>query len=295
MTVLSDNATFNPRDFMVAQDTPTASSKLKSRFQHTFEVAVAAIRPNPDQPRRIFDEAEINSLATTMEREGQLQPILLRRGEQDDEWILLAGERRWRAAQANSWVSILAIEHTGDPDIIPLLENLQRVDLSPVEEAIAVQRLIAEKAWTQDQTAQALGKSKSEISAVLGILSLPEKLLEAVLTSELVLSKNVMVELARVAPGPAQNRLFSLAHAGRLTIRDIRAARETDINTSRSVKAISDNRSNLPNISRIATKLRTIRLTGVQLSDTERDILVELRQEIDQILHRFEGGHASTS
>src|SRR4051812_4499214 len=104
-----------------------------SRFRHSFEAPIDRIRPDPDQPRKVFAEEELAGLATTMSEQGQLQPVLLRRDpEQRGGYVLVAGERRWRAARLNGWQTILAIEHEGDAEVATLLENLQRVDLSPV-------------------------------------------------------------------------------------------------------------------------------------------------------------------
>ena len=138
--------------------------------------------------------------------------------------MIVAGERRWRAAQLNSWSTILAIEHDGNPEVAGLIENLQRVDLTPVEEARGLKQLIAGNGWTQSAAAAALGKSKAEVSAVLRILSLPDALLDEVLTSELKVPKNVLVELARIEDAVVRNRLFELARTGDLTIRAIRRA-----------------------------------------------------------------------
>lgn len=197
-----------------------------SRFRHTFEAPLDRLRPDPNQPRKRFDDAEIAQLAATMEAQGQLQPVLVRRDpEQRGAWILVAGERRWRAARLNGWTALLAIEHGDDPEVASLLENLQRVDLSPVEEARGVQRLIDGKGWSQNEAARVLGKSKGEVSATLRILTLPEAVLEAVQTSELDIPRNALVELARVEEGPVRDRLIALAREGALTVRAIRQAR----------------------------------------------------------------------
>jgi ParB family chromosome partitioning protein len=193
-----------------------------SRFRHSFEVALAAIAADPEQPRKNFPEAEITGLAASMAEQGLLQPVLLRRDPAAaGRWIIVAGERRWRAARLLGWATLLAIETDGDPDVVTILENLQRVDLSAVEEARGLQRLIARKHWSQDRAAAALGRTKSEISASLRILTLPEALLDAVLTSEPALPRNVLVELSRLQE---LARAALLARGGPLTVQAIRAA-----------------------------------------------------------------------
>ena len=198
-----------------------------SQFRHSFEVAIGDIDADPQQPRKLFAESEIAGLAASMTEQGQLQPILLRRDPAHaDRWIIVAGERRWRAAQSVGWTTLLAIETDGDPDVVTILENLQRVDLSPIEEARGLQRLITRKNWSQDRVAAALGKSKSEISAALRILTLPDELLDVVLTSELPLARNTLVELSRLDV-PTRNALLARVGVGALTVQAIRAARPT--------------------------------------------------------------------
>jgi ParB family chromosome partitioning protein len=252
------------------------------RFRHSFEIDVAAVSPDPAQARRHFDEAEIAGLAVTMAEQGQLQPILVRRDpEARGRWIIIAGERRWRAAQRNGWVTILAIEHGGDPEVAALIENLQRIDLSPVEEARALQRLIADKGWSQDRAAAAVGKSKGEVSATLGILTLPEALLDKVLTSELALSKNVLVELARVEGEGTRARLMKLAMEGGLTVRAIRDAR-----AQTAPVAVAEERP-LFEISRVNATTR--HLEGLQgrvaeLGGRERAALHRLQAALEALL-----------
>ncbi len=204
----------------------TALVGKESRFRHTFEIPLDNIRPDPNQSRKTFDAEEIAALAATMASAGQLQPILVRpdpatRGG----WIIVAGERRWRAARLNGWDSILAIAHDGDPEIAALIENLQRVDLSPIEEARGLERLITGKGWTQNDAAAALGKSKAEISARLRILSLAPEVLSLVENAEPPVPRNVLVELARLEDPALQLRLARKARTGGLTVRAVRAAK----------------------------------------------------------------------
>ncbi|ONG44807.1 hypothetical protein BKE38_27265 [Pseudoroseomonas deserti] len=194
-----------------------------SRFRHSFEAPLARIRPDPSQPRKQFNPEEISSLAATMAAEGQLQPVLLKRDpELRGGWILVAGERRWRAARHNGWTSLLAIEHEGDAALAALLENLQRVDLTPAEEARGVQRLIAERKLSQAEVATLLGKSAGEVSATLRLLTLPSDFLDRATP----LPRNLLVELARLDPGALRDRLMAQAEAGNLTVRALRAGIE---------------------------------------------------------------------
>ena len=161
-----------------------------------------------------------------MAERGQLQPILLRRHpDHRGRWIIVAGERRWRAAASLGWASLLAIEHDGDPEVTSLLENLQRVDLAVVEEARGLRSLMDAKGWTQSQVAEAVGRSKGELSAVLRVLSLPPAILEQVLTSEPGIPRNTLIELARIRDPDELARLAAAAQRGGLTIRELRQAK----------------------------------------------------------------------
>jgi ParB family chromosome partitioning protein len=267
-----------------------------SRFHHTFEADLNGIAPDPNQPRKIFSEEETAALAATMEERGQLQPILVRQDPKGrGKWFIVAGERRWRAAKLNGWSTILAIEHNGDPEIASLLENLQRVDLTPVEEAKGLQKLIEEKGWTQDRAAEALGKSKSEISGTLRILTLPDDILTAVLTSELEIPKNALIELARIEGSLEREYLFKLARQGRLTVRGIRALREGK--GARKLEAGTASESpheqssigfSLRTLDRLARDVRAARESGRSIAHREKAHLERLRREIDDLLCAFD-------
>lgn len=267
-----------------------------SRFRHSFEAPVDRIRPDPDQPRKVFTEAEIATLAATMAEQGQLQPILLRRdADQRGSYVIVAGERRWRAARLNGWPSVLAIEHEGDAEVAALIENLQRVDLTAVEEAKGLDRLIQGKGWTQAQAAEVLGKSKGEISATLRILTLPQPVLDEVLTSELDIPRNALVELARIEDEALRDRLIDLARNGGLTIKAIRAAKEAEALREdgaagdepakpAELRGPSARQFSLETLGRLTSKLRAYRETGRTVSEGERRHLEDLRREVDALL-----------
>jgi ParB family transcriptional regulator, chromosome partitioning protein len=140
-------------------------------------IPIELIRPGALQPRRHFGEAELDALAQSIREKGILQPLLVRPVTEDDvAFELVAGERRWRAAQRIGLHEVPAIVRAlGDSEVleIALVENLQREDLSPLEEAEAYSRLIAEFGRSQASLAEAVGKSRSHVANTVRLLSLP--------------------------------------------------------------------------------------------------------------------------
>ena len=256
-----------------------------SDFNHSFELAIDAVRPDPDQPRSVFDDKALRALADTLRAEGQLQPILVRRDpERKGQWVIVAGERRWRAARLLDWNVILAMPFSGDPEVATLLENLQRVDLSPLEEAKGLRRLIEGKGWTQDHAAKALGKPKSDISGTLGILSLPDDVLSTVLTSEPMLGKNVLVELARVESPAGLAKLVALAKRGKLTVKAVREVREA---TQQAAKHRVRNQAASLSISKVTRIIDHLVATETRIGAAEADALRRLQKLVDKLLGRL--------
>ncbi|MGH7116738.1 MAG: ParB/RepB/Spo0J family partition protein [Stellaceae bacterium] len=140
-------------------------------------VAIELIRPGALQPRRRFAETELEALARSIREKGVLQPLLVRPVAEDDAaFELVAGERRWRAAQRVGLQQVpVIVRALADSETleIALVENLQREDLSPLEEAEAYRRLVAEFGRTQANLAEAVGKSRSHVANTLRLLSLP--------------------------------------------------------------------------------------------------------------------------
>lgn len=138
-------------------------------------VSPAEIRPNPDQPRRHFDEAALETLVASIRRRGLLQPLVVRRVA--DGYELIAGERRLRAAQRAGLDSVPVVVRDAAPQErleLALIENLQRENLTPLEEAEAYRHLIDVHGLTQDEVAQAVGKSRPAVANALRLLALPE-------------------------------------------------------------------------------------------------------------------------
>ncbi len=140
-------------------------------------VPIEAIRPSAFQPRRVFAETELEALAQSIREKGIVQPLLVRPvAEANADFELVAGERRWRAAQRVGLHEVpVVIRSLGDSDAleIALVENLQREDLSPLEEAEAYSRLMKEFGRSQAGLAEAVGKSRSHVANTLRLLTLP--------------------------------------------------------------------------------------------------------------------------
>lgn len=145
------------------------------------------ISPNRYQPRTIFDEGKISELAQTIHTHGMIQPIVVRKLERD-QYELIAGERRWRAVQELGWDSISAIirdMNDAQTASVALIENLQREELTAIEEAKAYKQLIDIHSLTQEALAQRLGKSQSTIANKLRLLQLPGEVQEALLEKKI--------------------------------------------------------------------------------------------------------------
>lgn len=260
-----------------------------SEFSHSFEVDIEDVTPDPEQPRRTFDEVAIASLAETLRNQGQLQPILVRRhANGEGRWVIVAGERRWRAAKLIGWSKLLAIAYEGDADIAMLLENLQRIDLSPLEEANGISRLVTEKGWTQEQAAHALGKSKGDVSGTLRILKIPSEILTGVLTSEHPPAKNVLIELSRLDDRNALVRLAEMARAGTLTIKAVRAAR-LQKSPAGEPRPVDDRRVGWSAVTKAAELVAQLSVGEPAISKREAGMLRRLREAIDVMLSKMDG------
>jgi len=151
-------------------------SDSAAQGEELLEVDIDLIDPNPDQPRVRFNEDKLNELAQSIRTNGLVQPLLLRRVT-NGRYQIVAGERRWRAAQLAGLRRVNAVIRS-IPDSklleLALIENIQRQELNPIEEASAYQRLIHNLGLTQDEVAQQVGKDRSSIANYLRLLKLPE-------------------------------------------------------------------------------------------------------------------------
>lgn len=173
------------------------------------QLRLSDIDPNRDQPRRRFDESALQELADSIKAVGVIQPILVRKT--GDRYTIIAGERRWRASRAAGMDEIPAIVRDWDEVKrleAALIENLQRDDLNPVEEAMGVSRLMEQCGLTQEQAAERLGKSRPAVANLIRLLTLPESILNMLREGKLTagharalvtLNKDLQLRLAQLA------------------------------------------------------------------------------------------------
>lgn len=217
-------------------------------------VPIEYIRRNPRNPRRFFNEAELQDLATSIRQHGIVQPVVVRTvGTQQFE--IIAGERRWRAAQLAGFVDIPVIVRDVDDRTaleIAIVENVQRADLNPLEEALGYEQLIQDHGYTQNDLGEIIGKSRSHVANSLRLLKLPDTVKEMLAEGSLsagharaLVSTSDPAALAKTIV----NRGLSVRDAERLAQDDIkngdqaagpRARREKDSDTLALERSLSD-------------------------------------------------------
>ncbi len=176
--------------------------------EEIIEVKISDLRPNPYQPRKVFDESKLEELSSSIKEHGVFQPIIIKKSIKGYE--IIAGERRVKASQKAGLEKIPAIirDFTDEEMMeIALLENLQRENLNSIEEAAAYKKLLENLSITQEELAKKLGKSRSHITNMLGLLSLPEEVKEMITDNKISMSharvlskieeKEKVLELAR--------------------------------------------------------------------------------------------------
>ena len=185
-------------------------------------IPVDAIAPNPDQPRKFFHPEALEDLTRSVKERGILQPIIVRREGQ--HFVLVAGERRWRAATAAGLPKVPAlIRQKEDPAEIALIENLQREDLNPIEEAESLQRLKDRRHHTDQQLATIIGKSRVSVTESLSLNRLPEPIKAQCRTSD-TWSKSQLLQVLRQPNSDAQLSLWQAMSTGTVTVREARQA-----------------------------------------------------------------------
>lgn len=200
-----------------------------SDSRDSLTLRMSEIEPNKNQPRRHFDDAAIATLADSIRQHGLIQPILVRSTETG--YQIVAGERRWRACRMLGMSEIPAIvKELSDSETaqIALIENIQREDLNPIEEAAAYKELMETYDMTQEQLSKTVGKSRSSIANSVRLLNMPEKIQDLLKKGELTSG-----QAKAIASAETDEEMISLAEkaaGGKMTVREI----EKQLNKSNS-------------------------------------------------------------
>lgn len=201
--------------------------------QDTYEVALGHIEPDPRQPRKVFDDTELENLAASIRENGLLQPIVVYRTEDPAHYRIIAGERRYRAAALAGLSAVPCIEMPPgfNPDLVDqlqLVENIQRADLHPLEASEAIEAYIERHGLPQREAARRLGKPLSFVAELLAIRKIPAELLGRAGVSRL--PKQTLVEIGR-APSDQRAALLEQALSGSSLdqIKDRRSNRESRV------------------------------------------------------------------
>ncbi len=160
-------------------EAPAAAAREGTQREGTLMIPTEQIAPNPDQPRRIFDQTALSELADSIRTRGVIQPLIVRRHPQDANiYQIVAGERRWRASQIAQVHELpVIIRDFSDAEMleVAIIENIQRADLNAIDEAASYRQLMTRFGHTQEKLAEALGKSRSHIANLLRLLNLPDQ------------------------------------------------------------------------------------------------------------------------
>ncbi|MBC5824572.1 MAG: ParB/RepB/Spo0J family partition protein [Candidatus Eremiobacteraeota bacterium] len=263
-------------DSAAAPPTPGGSETL-------VHLGLNDIAGNPHQPRRSFGEEELRELAESIRANGLLAPIVVRSTHGVPPYEIIAGERRWRAARAAGLESIAAIVRTADDGQaieLALLENVQRADLNPIEEAAGYAQLMQHHAFTQEQLANRLGKSRPAIANALRLLSLPDSV--AALIRDGRLSSGHGRALAGL-PAAQAEAIAARAATGRLSVRAVeRAAARAEPPPSHAA-----GRGLPPDLADAENRLRFALATKVTLRGSASAGSIEIRYSAEEDLQRI--------
>jgi ParB family transcriptional regulator, chromosome partitioning protein len=256
---------------------------------NVFSCPIDKIVPQRGQPRQHFDSEKLDELASSLREHGLLEPLVVRRRPGQDDFELIAGERRWRAAQRADLKQVLVVVRdvsAKDAFELALIENIQREDLDPIEFAEAMDRLVKEHGYTQDTLAQRVGKDRSTIANALRLLRLPATVREKVVIGELSEGH------ARALLGaPDDKQLSDLAEKvvrGRLSVRQTEALVRSAKDGKTAVGTKSGGKEKPANVRDLEARL-TKRL-GTKVEVRERDgkgeIIVKYASwdELDRLL-----------
>ena len=224
----------------ITNDAPIKENKsVQIKTNTVTEMDINKIFPNPNQPRKHFDEEALQELSNSIKIHGIIQPIVVNKDD-DDKYMIIAGERRWRASRLAGLTSVpVVIKNYTEKQVkeVSLIENLQREDLNPIEAARAIKQLMEEYNFTQEAVAERIGKSRSNITNTLRLLALYPEVIKMV--EEGKLSSGHARALVVVEDTNQQIKLARNACDGKMSVRDLEKAVKNTLNPEKkAVKVI---------------------------------------------------------
>lgn len=202
---------------------PTEEVKVSNEVKDVTNLMdINRIKPNKSQARKIFDESKLNDLAESIEMHGIIQPLVLKKDTKSDDYIIVAGERRWRAAKTAGLKEVpVVFKELDDKELmeISLIENIQRQDLNPVEEAQAYRVLVDTFKMTQEEVSKRVGKSRVAVANTMRLLNLDQRVLEYI--TDNVITEGHGRALLAVSDGEMQYKLSQRIIDERLSVRQI--------------------------------------------------------------------------
>lgn len=267
------------------------SENILSETPGISELKINDIEPNNEQPRKRFDQEKLQSLAESISQHGVVQPIIVKK--KDKGYSIIAGERRWRAAKIAGLKSIPAIvKEISSREImeIALIENIQREDLNPIEEAEAYQKLMDEHGLTQERLSKLVGKSRAAIANSVRLLSLSDKVKEMIIGD--VLTPGHARTLITIADEEKQKKLADTIVEKNLNVRETERLINEQLSQKKIKKAKKTNKD--VNILDIEEKLKSILGTKVDLQHKENKgkIIIEYysNDEFERIIDIITNG-----
>lgn len=255
--------------------------------KHIQEIPIRDVKPNPKQPRIYFDQAQLEELSLSIKEHGIIQPIIVQ--GQNNEYLIVAGERRWRAAQLAGLekIPVIVKELTGkELSEIALIENLQREDLNPIEEAIALGTLIKDFDLTQELLAQRIGKSRPYVANSLRLLQLPVEV------RNLILDRSLSAGHGRALGAIKDSKLICelakrIIEQG-LNVRQTESLVKANLNNVQAPAIKTQSKPKIdPNISELEDKLRGTLGTGVRIYNKGKKGKIEIEYYGEEDLNRI--------
>lgn len=290
-TVKTENKTVVPEK--TTDDTTEESNRSTIGHKKTaMIVKISSVEPNVNQPRKQFDEDALLELSESIKQYGVLQPLLL--SDKKDYYEIIAGERRWRAAKLAGLKEIpVIVKEFSEQELveISLIENIQREDLNPVEEAMAYKRLIDEFHLKQDEIAERVGKSRTAVTNAMRLLKLSEKV-QQMLIDEMITAGHARAILS-IADKEKQESIAMKVFDEKLSVRETEALVKRMLEPPKTAKKSKFSSAEDAIYESLEEKMKSIMGTRVQIHRKKNDkgkIEIEYysKDELERIIDLFE-------